>query len=108
MFGFGRKKVDKAKWAEIIYRKKISNPEAQSVEQLTRFATIMLEQHYRIISERVQIVDNTKYEDTKQSRLDLCRSHYQDMLELEPFCNGEQKVMIEKVRKMLSAWNGML
>ena len=108
MFGFGCKKVDKAKWAEIIYRKKISNPEAQSVEQLTRFATIMLEQHYRIISESVQIVHNTKYEDTKQSRLNLCRSHYQDMLELEPFCNGEQKVMIEKVRKMLSAWNGML
>lgn len=78
------------------------------MEQLTRFTTIMLEQHYRIISESVQIVHNTKYEDTKQSRLNLCRSHYQDMLELEPFCNGEQKVMIEKVRKMLSAWNGML
>ena len=101
MFGFGRKKVDKAKWAEVIYRKKISNPEAQSVEQLTRLTTMMLDQHYRIISESVQIIHNTKYEDTRQGRVSLCRSHYQDMLELEPFCNSEQKAMIAKARKML-------
>ena len=101
MFGFGRKKVDKAKWAEVIYRKKISNPEAQSVEQLTRLTTMMLDQHYRIISESVQIVQNTEYKDTRQGRISLCRSHYQDMLELEPFCNAEQKALIAKVRKML-------
>ena len=101
MFGFGRKKVDKAKWSEVIYRKKISNPEAQSVEQLTRLTTMMLDQHHRIISESVQIIHNTKYEDTRQGRLKLCRTHFQDMLELEPFCNAEQKVLIAKARKML-------
>jgi len=101
MFGFGRKKVDKAKWAEVIYRKKMPNPEAQSVEQLTSLTTMMLEQHYRIISESVQIVRNTKYEGTRLGRISLCHSHYQDMLELEPFCNAEQKDMIQKAKKLL-------
>lgn len=101
MFGFGRKNVDKAKWAEIIYRKKIPNPEAQSVEQLAGLTTMMLEQHYRIISESVQIVHNTKYEDTRQGRISLCRSRYRDMLELEPFCNAEQKAMVLKAKKLL-------
>ena len=101
MFGFGRKKIDKNKWAEVIYGKKIPNAEAQSVEQLTKFTTLMLDQHYRIISESVQIIHNTKYDDTRQGRISLCRSHYQDMLELEPFCNTEQKAMIQNAKKLL-------
>ena len=61
----------------------------------------MLDQHYRIICESVQIIHSTKYEDTRKGRISLCRSHYQDMLELEPFCNVEQKALVDKARKML-------
>ena len=101
MFGFGRKKIDKGKWAEVIYGKKIPNSEAQSVEQLTKYTTMMLEQHYRIINDSVQIVHNTKYEETRRGRLELCRSHHQEMMKLEPFCNAEQKAMIQSAKKML-------
>ena len=101
LFGLRRKKVDKGKWAEILYRKKIPNPEAQSEAQFTKLTTIMLEQHYRIISESVQILHNTKNEDTRQGRISLCRNHYQYMLELEPFCNDEQKVLLQKAKKVL-------
>lgn len=98
---WGSSLMSENKWTEAIYGKKITNPEAQSVEQLTRFTTVMLEQHYRIINDSVQIVQKTKYEDTRQGRISLCRSHYQEMLKLEPFCNAEQKAVIERARKML-------
>lgn len=95
MFGW-KKKVDKAAWAEAIYRKKIAHPEKESDEKLSQLTTFMLEQHHRIIMESVNIALSTKYADTRNGRVDLCHQHYQDMLKLKPFCNKAQLAMISE------------
>lgn len=100
MFGW-KKKVDKAAWAEAIYQKKIVHPENESDEKLSKLTTFMLEQHYRIIMESVQIARTTKYADTKQSRADLCNKHYHEMLKLKPFCNREQLALIRETEKAI-------
>lgn len=100
MFGW-KKKVDKAAWAEAIYQKKIAHPENESDEKLSKLTTFMLEQHYRIIMESVQIARTTKYADTKQSRADLCNKHYHEMLKLKPFCNREQLALIREAEKAI-------
>ena len=100
MFGW-KKKVDKAAWAEAIYQKKIAHPENESDEKLSKLTTFMLEQHYRIIMESIQIARTTKYADTKQSRADLCNKHYHEMLKLKPFCNREQLALIRETEKAI-------
>lgn len=100
MFGW-KKKVDKAAWAEAIYQKKIAHPEYESDEKLSKLTSFMLEQHYRIIMESVQIARTTKYADTKQSRADLYNKHYHEMLKLKPFCNREQLALIREAEKAI-------
>ena len=34
MFGFGKKKVDKAAWAETVYGQKLKNPEREAPEKI--------------------------------------------------------------------------
>lgn len=100
MFGW-KKKVNKAAWAEILYQKKIAHPEKESDEKLSQLTTFMLEQHHRIITESVQIVLETKYADTRQSRISLIQKHYREMLKLKPFCNKEQLATIHEVEKAM-------
>lgn len=95
MFGFGKKKIDKAAWAEAVYGQKLKHPEKESEEQLSALTTGLLMQHHRIIMDSVRIVRTTKNPDTRQGRVELCHKHYQDMLKLKPFCNKEQMAMIK-------------
>lgn len=95
MFGFGKKKIDKAAWAEAIYGQKLKHPEKESEEQLSALTTGMLMQHHRIIMDSVRIVQTTKNPDTRQGRVDLCHRHYQEMMKLKPYCNKEQLAMIQ-------------
>ncbi|SFE03513.1 hypothetical protein SAMN02910327_00169 [Peptostreptococcaceae bacterium pGA-8] len=95
MFGFRKKKIDKAAWAEAIYGQRLKHPKKESEEQLSALTTGMLMQHHRIIMDSVRIVRTTKNPDTRQGRVELCHRHYQDMLKLKPFCNKEQLAMIQ-------------
>ena len=95
MFGFGKKKINKAAWAEAVYGQKLKHPEKESEEQLSALTTGLLMQHHRIIMDSVRIVRTTKNPDTRQGRVELCHKHYQDMLKLKPFCNKEQLAMIQ-------------
>ena len=94
MFGFGKKKSDKAALAEAVYGQKLKHPEKESEEQLSALTTGLLIQHHRIILDSVRLVHTTKNVDTREGRIDLCRKHYQEMLELKPFCNKEQMNII--------------
>ena len=95
MFGFGKKKINKAAWAEAVYGQKLKHPEKESEEQLSALTTGLLMQHHRIIMDSVRIVRTTKNPDTRQGRVELCHKHYQDMLKLKPFYNKEQLAMIQ-------------
>lgn len=101
MFGFGKKKVDKGAWAQAIYGKKLKNPEKESEKQLSALTTGMLMQHHRIIMDSVRIAHTTKNPETRQSRVDLCRKHYQEMMKLKPFCNEEQLAIIQNAEDAL-------
>ena len=98
MFGW-KKRINKIEWAETLYHKKVLHPERESDEKLTQLTPFMLKQHHRIIMESVQIVLETKYEDTRQGRISLIRNHYQEMMKLKPFCSKEQLVVIQEAEK---------
>ena len=53
MFGFGKKKIDKAAWTEAVYGQKLKHPEKESEEQLSALITELLMQHHRIIMDSV-------------------------------------------------------
>ena len=99
MFGFGKKKVDKAAWAETVYGQKLKNPERESEEQLFALTTGLLMQHHRIIIDSVRIIDTAKNAETRQGRMELCQRHYGDMLKLKPFCNKEQLAMVQNAEE---------
>ena len=101
MFGFGKKKVDKAAWAEAVYGQKLKNPERESEEQLSALTTGILMQHHRIIIDSVRIIHTTKNAETRQGRVELCQRHYKDMLKLKPFCNKEQLAMIQNAEEAI-------
>lgn len=95
MFGFGKRRIDKAAWAEAIYGQKLKHPEKESEEQLSALTTGMLMQHHRIILDSVRLIHTTKNADTRAGRVELCRKHHQEMLKLKTFCNREQMDIIQ-------------
>ena len=103
LFGFGKKKIDKAAWSEAIYGKPLKHPENESEELLSSMTTGLLMQDNRIIMDSIRIVRTTKNADTRKSRMDLCNRHYQKMTKLKPFCNKEQLVIINQVEEALKS-----
>ncbi len=101
MFGFGKKKVNKAGWAEAVYGQKLKNPEIESEEQLSALTTGLLMQHHRIIIDSVRIIHTTKNAETRQGRKKLCQQHYGDMCKLKPFCNTEQLAMLHNAEEAM-------
>ena len=100
MFDLGKKKkIDKGAWAEAIYGKKLKNPEKESEAQLSVLTTGLLMQSHRIIMESIRICRTTKNLDTYQGRIELCQKHYNDMLQLKPFCNDKQLAIIRNAEK---------
>ena len=60
MFGLGKKKIDKAAWAEAVYGQKLKHPEKDLEDQLSALTTVLLMQHHRIIMDSVRLVHTTK------------------------------------------------
>ena len=103
LFGFGKKKIDKAAWAEAIYGKPLKHPENESEELLSSMTTGLLMQDNRIIMDSIRIVRTTKNADTRKSRIDLCKRNYQEMAKLKPFCNKEQLAIITRAEEALKS-----
>lgn len=101
MFGFGKKKIDKAAWAEAVYGQNLKHPEKASEDQLSVLTTGLLMQHHRIIIDSVRLVHTTKNADTRAGRIELCHQHYQEILKLKPFCNKEQLNIIRNAEDAL-------
>nr|MDD6335999.1 hypothetical protein [bacterium] len=101
MLWFGKKKIDKGAWAEVIFGKRPKNPENESEELLSRCTTLMLEQHHRIVMESAQIVHATRNADTRRGRIALCHQHYLEILKLKPFCNEEQLKMVREAEVVM-------
>ena len=101
MFFFRKKKIDKAAWAALVYEKPPKNIERESEERLSSLTTMMLMQHHRIITESVRIVLATKNDETRRSRMDLSRHHYQEMVKFKPYCNKEQSEIIRQAEFLM-------
>lgn len=101
MFFFRKKKVDKTEWATLINGKSPKNIEKVSEERLSSLTTISLIQHYRIVAESVKIVLATKNDETRRSRTDLSREHYQKMMKFKPYCNKEQLEILRQAESLI-------
>ena len=96
MFGFFRKKKDKAEWAATVFSQPPKDPENIPEEQLIAATGMMISQHKRIIIESAGTVKTTRNKNTRTERLELCKSHYQELLKLERFADQKQKEMIKE------------
>lgn len=103
MFGFGKKKIDKAAWAALVFSEPPKHPEKLSEEQLSALTTMMLMQHHRIIMDSVQLVANTRNPETRQGRTDLSYKHYKEMVKFKPYCNEDQLAMIHAAEEAMKA-----
>ena len=103
MFGFFRKKKDKAEWASIVFSQLPKDPERIPEEQLIAATGMMISQHKRIILESAGIVKTTRNKNTRTERLELCKSHYQELLKLERFADQKQKEMIKECASVMTA-----
>ena len=103
MFGFFRKKKDKAEWAATVFFQPPKDPENIPEEQLIAATGMMISQHKRIIIESAGIVKTTRNKNTRTERLELCKSHYQELLKLERFADQKQKEMIKECASVMTA-----
>lgn len=103
MFGFFRKKKDKAEWAAMVFSQPPKDPENIPEEQLIAATGMMIAQHKRIILESAGIVKTTRNQNTRTERLELCKSHYQELLKLERFADQNQKEMIKECASVMTA-----
>ena len=101
MFFFRKKKIDKAAWAALVFEKPPKNIEKVSEERLAAFTSLMLMQHFRIIVDSVRIVQATKNDETRRSRTDLSREHYQKMVKFKPYCNEEQLELLQQAESLI-------
>ena len=103
MFGFFRKKKDKAEWAAMVFSQPPKDPENIPEKQLIAATGMMIAQHKRIILESAGIVKTTRNQNTRTERLELCKSHYQKLLKLERFADQKQKEMIKECASVMTA-----
>ena len=103
MFGFFMKKKDKAEWAAMVFSQPPKDPENIPEEQLIAATGMMIAQHKRIILESAGIVKTTQNNNTRTERLELCKSHYQELLKLERFADQKQKEMIKECASVMTA-----
>ena len=103
MFGFFRKKKDKAVWAAMVFSQPARHPEKIPEEQLIAATGMMISQHKRIIIESAGTVKTTRNKNTRTERLELCKSHYQELLKLERFADQKQKEMIKECASVMTA-----
>ena len=103
MFGFFKKKKDKAEWAATVFSQPPKDPENIPEEQLIAATGMMISQHKRIIIESAGTVKTTRNKNTRTERLELCKSHYQELLKLERFADQKQKEMIKECASVMTA-----
>ena len=103
MFGFFKKKKDKAEWAATVFSQPPKNPEKLPEAQLIDATGMMISQHKRIIIESAGTVKTTRNKNTRTERLELCKSHYQELLKLERFADQKQKEMIKECASVMTA-----
>lgn len=101
MFFFRKKRVDKAAWAALVYVKPPKNLERETEEHLSSLTTLLITQHHRIITESVRIVLATKNDETRRSRTELSRYHYQEIMKFKPYCNKEQLELLRQAESMI-------
>ena len=51
--------------------------------------------------ESVNIIQTTRYDYTRQGRIELCQKNLGKMKQLEPFCDDEQKVIIMQAEEAM-------
>lgn len=103
MFRLFAKGKDKAEWDDQVFSRAPSHPEEIPEEQLHAATGIMIAQHKRIILESAGIVKTTRNKNTRTERLELCKSHYQELLKLERFADQKQKEMIKECASVMTA-----
>lgn len=100
---FGRK--SKAAWVKAVFSDPVPAADSVSEERLRKSTQRILEERRQIIEDSVRIIQQTRNEDTRQSRMELCRKHYQKVRELEPFADGKQREIVRECEQLLKEVN---
>ena len=90
------KKLDKKKWVEVIYSNPVRDPENEPEEFLREATEMQVVRHHQIIMESVAIIRKTRNDETRQSRIGVCKQNLAYLTRLEPFADEKQRAMIEE------------
>lgn len=96
-----KKKPDKQAWATLVYGASPKNIDAESEERLSALTTLALTQRRRIMDDSVRIALSTKNQETRASRITLCHSLCQEMLQFKPFCSRDQLTLLRQAEALL-------
>ena len=90
------------KWAALVFASPIEHPVRITDDRLRRATERQVVRRCEIITESIDIIQKTKYEDTRQRRVDLCRKHIDYLVQLKPYAEKKQLAMIRDCEKALS------
>ena len=107
MLVFLNRRIFKTRWARLVLAAPMKHPEKISAAQLQTATEHLLPQLRDIIIESCHIIRRTRNEDTRQSRIDLCRRHLARMEEIKPFADKKQRAVIRECESAFSAVEGL-
>ncbi len=90
------KKLKKRKWVKTIYANRVRHPERVPDEQLREATEMQTVRHHEIIMESVAIIRKTRNDETRRSRIGVCKQHLTYLMLLKPFADERQRAMIEE------------
>ena len=106
MLTFLNRRIFKTRWAELVLAPPVRRPEKISVGKLQAATDHLLPQLRDIVIESCAIIRRTRSEETRQSRIDLCRRHLARLEQLKPFADKRQRAMIRECEAAFSEAEG--
>lgn len=107
MLTFLNRRIFKTRWAELVLAPPVRRPEKISVGKLQAATDHLLPQLRDIVIESCAIIRRTRSEETRQSRIDLCRRHLARLEQLKPFADKRQRAMIRECEAAFSEAEGL-
>ncbi len=101
MLGFGRKRIDKAKWAEAVVSRPVDYPDRIPEDRIRSATGQLIGEYKRTILESAQVIRSAQDEEARSYEIDACRHRRSRLHELMPFADREQRKAIRECDEIL-------
>lgn len=95
------KRRRKTAWVKAVFAEPLPDVDSVSEDRLYRSTQRILEERRQIIKDSVRIIQQTRNEDTRRGRIELCRKHYEKVEKLKPFADRKQREIVSDCEQLL-------